>query len=33
MNDGVMMEIYNNVEEMETFKGFSCFLATDGSLC
>ena len=22
MNDGVIMEIYNNVEEIETFKGF-----------
>lgn len=30
MNDGVIMEIYNNVEEMETFKGFHVF-ATDGS--
>ena len=30
MNDGVIMEIYNNVEEMETFKGFHIF-ATDGS--
>ncbi|KZX11443.1 hypothetical protein [Methanobrevibacter oralis] len=25
MNDGVIMEIYNNLEEMKTFKGFSCF--------
>ena len=30
MNGGVIMEIYNNVEEMETFKGFHVF-ATDGS--
>ena len=30
MNNGVIMEIYNNVEEMETFKGFHVF-ATDGS--
>ena len=30
MNNGVIMEIYNNVEEMETFKGFYVF-ATDGS--
>lgn len=30
MNDGVIMEIYNNVEEIETFKGFHVF-ATDGS--
>ena len=30
MNDGVIMEIYNNVEEMETFKGFHVF-AIDGS--
>ena len=30
MNDGVIMEIYDNVEEMETFKGFHVF-ATDGS--
>ena len=30
MNDGVVMEMYNNVEEMETFKGFHVF-AIDGS--
>ena len=30
MNDGVIMEMYNNIEEMETFKGFHVF-ATDGS--
>ena len=30
MNDGVIMERYNNVEEMETFKGFHVF-AIDGS--
>ena len=30
MNDGVMRQIYDHVEEMETFKGFHVF-ATDGS--
>lgn len=30
MNDGVVMEMYNNLEEMETFKGFHVF-AIDGS--
>lgn len=30
MNDGVIMEMYNNLEEMETFKGFHVF-AIDGS--
>lgn len=30
MNNGVIMEIYNNVEEMETFKGFHVFII-DGS--
>ena len=30
MNDGVIMEIYDFVEEMETFKGFHVF-AIDGS--
>ena len=30
MNDGVIMEMYNNLEEMKTFKGFHVF-ATDGS--
>ena len=29
MNDGVIMEIYNNVEEMETFKGFHVFAADE----
>lgn len=31
MNDGVIMEIYNNLDEMKTFKGFHVF-ATDGSM-
>ena len=30
MNDGVIIEIYNNVDEMKTFKGFHVF-ATDES--
>ena len=30
MNDGVIMEIYNNVDEIEIFKGFYIF-AIDGS--
>ena len=30
MNDGVISEIYNNIDEMETYKGFHVF-ATDGS--
>ena len=30
MNDGVIMEIYDNVKEMETFNGFHVF-TIDGS--
>lgn len=31
MNNGVIMKMYNNLEEMETFKGFHIF-AIDGSI-